>query len=174
MVQIEDNLSRMDQASNSLPQQNKFRSVLLISGTLLAVIAGGLLFVLAGRGQSSVQAPRQSQQPQQTPVDTSSRSNSPNTAPTGERKDIMITGGNYYFRPNELRVKKGDTVKIIFKNDGETHDFVIDALKVKSELVQSGGQTTITFTPTKVGTFEFYCSIGDHRQMGMHGTLRVE
>lgn len=164
----------MDQAANSQPQQNKFRSVLLISGTLLAVIAGGLLFVLAGRTGQPTGMPSQTQPPQQTPVDTSSRSNMPHAAPTVERKDIMITGGNYYFRPNELRVKKGDTVKIIFKNDGGTHDFVIDALKVKSDLVQSGGQTTITFTPTKVGTFEFYCSVGSHRQMGMQGTLLVE
>ena len=54
------------------------------------------------------------------------------------------------------------------------HNFVIDAFNVKSNTIGSGETTTVSFTPDKTGTFEFYCSIGSHKQMGMKGNLIVE
>jgi uncharacterized cupredoxin-like copper-binding protein len=32
----------------------------------------------------------------------------------------------------------------------------------------------VQFVADKTGTFEFYCSVGNHRQMGMVGTLVVQ
>lgn len=54
------------------------------------------------------------------------------------------------------------------------HDFVIDELNVKTKIVKDGESETVEFTPDQTGTFEFYCSVGQHRQMGMKGTLIVE
>lgn len=163
----------MDQAEN-IPQQNKLRSMLLLGGIVLVVIAGGVLFTSIHSYQPASTVQTQQQQPQQTPVDSSSKSNDASAAPTGERKDVMITGGNYYFKPNIIRVKKGDTVKIIFTNSGGMHDFVIDEFKVQTKTLQDGAQETATFTPDKSGIFDFYCSVGNHRQMGMQGKLIVE
>lgn len=89
-------------------------------------------------------------------------------------KKITITGSNYKFEPNQFTVKKGDVVTVVFQNSGGMHDFVIDEFKVKSKTVSGGGSDTITFTADKTGTFEFYCSVGNHREMGMKGSLIVE
>jgi plastocyanin len=88
--------------------------------------------------------------------------------------EITVNGGSFYFKPNEIHVKKGQKVKITLKNDGGLHDFVIDELHVKSDRIKSGESTIIEFTPDKTGTFEYYCSVGNHRQMGMKGNLIVE
>lgn len=91
----------------------------------------------------------------------------------GEGTTIQVEGGGFYFKPNEIRVKKGERVKIVFTNAGGVHNFVIDEFSVASDKISSG-QTTVEFTPDKTGTFEFYCNIGSHRQMGMKGNLIVE
>lgn len=89
-------------------------------------------------------------------------------------KTFNVTGKSFSFSPTEIKVKKGDTVKIVFKNDQGSHDWVIDEFKARTKVL-SGGQTeTIQFVADKTGTFEYYCSVGTHRQMGMKGKLIVE
>ncbi len=86
---------------------------------------------------------------------------------------FTVLGGNFYFKPNTIKVKEGDTVTINFQNDGGMHDFVIDEFNVKTKAVQTGTQQ-VTFVASKKGTFEYYCSVGEHRKMGMKGNLIVE
>ena len=73
-----------------------------------------------------------------------------------------------------LTLKKGDRVKITFKNSQGFHDFVIDEYSLASKKTQSPTEEVLEFTADKVGSFEYYCSVGSHRQMGMKGTLIVE
>jgi plastocyanin len=87
---------------------------------------------------------------------------------------IEVEGGGFYFKPNELRVKKGKTVRLTFKNADGFHDFVIDELNVRTKQINGGENDIVEFTPDKAGTFKFYCSVGKHRQMGMEGTIIVE
>lgn len=87
---------------------------------------------------------------------------------------ITVEGANFSFTPNTITVKKGEKVKIIFKNVEGFHDFVIDELNVRTTQLKAGAEEVVEFTPTEVGQFEFYCSVGKHRQMGMKGTLTVE
>lgn len=89
-------------------------------------------------------------------------------------KEFTVTGQNYSFTPAALTVKKGDTVKIVFKNAGGFHDFKIDEFNAATKRINGGQQDTITFIADKAGSFEFYCSVGSHRQMGMKGALTVE
>ncbi|HEX8932164.1 MAG TPA: cupredoxin domain-containing protein, partial [Patescibacteria group bacterium] len=89
-------------------------------------------------------------------------------------QEFTVEGGSYYFKPNIIKVKKGDTVKITFNSAGGVHDFVIDEYKIKSEKITSGNSTVINFVADKIGTFAYYCSIGNHREMGMVGKLIVE
>jgi uncharacterized cupredoxin-like copper-binding protein len=35
-----------------------------------------------------------------------------------------------------------------------------------------GKSGTLTFTPSESGTFDFYCTIPGHRDLGMKGTSR--
>lgn len=87
---------------------------------------------------------------------------------------IEVEGGDYYFDPNVIRVKRGATVTVTLNSVGMMHDFVIDELNVQSAVIPAGRSTTVTFIADQVGEFEFYCSVSDHRQMGMVGTLIVE
>lgn len=89
-------------------------------------------------------------------------------------KTVSIEGGSFYFKPNEIRVKKGETVKITLSSVDMMHDFVIDELNVKSPIAKSGETSTVEFVANEVGTFEYYCSVGQHRSMGQVGKLIVE
>jgi plastocyanin len=89
-------------------------------------------------------------------------------------RSINIEGGNFKFSPNEIRVKKGDTVKINFTNQEGMHDWVLDEFNVKTPIIKAGGSASVIFVADKAGTFEYYCSVGNHRAMGMKGNLIVE
>ncbi len=89
-------------------------------------------------------------------------------------KAFTVTGSNFAFAPKQLTVKKGDTVKITFVNSGGTHDFKIDEFNVETKKINGGQQDVVTFVANKAGTFEYYCSVGTHRQMGMVGKLIVQ
>ncbi len=84
-----------------------------------------------------------------------------------------INGGSFFFEPNSMQVKKGDTVTINFKNVGGMHNLAIDAFSVSTPVVKSGESATVTFVADKAGTFEYYCAVGSHRAMGQKGTLTV-
>lgn len=114
----------------------------------------------------------QSQSSQEAP-DTIQSSESSMSSTTGV-KEFTVSGSSYKFEPSTIKVKKGDIVKIIFTNSGGTHDFVIDDFNVKSKTLKSGEIETVQFAADKTGTFEFYCSVGNHRAMGMKGVLTVE
>ena len=92
---------------------------------------------------------------------------------TSTTKSFTVDGDNFKFLPNAMTVKKGDTVKITFKNTGGVHDLKIDEFGVATAKLAGGQEETVTFVADKAGTFEYYCSIGNHRQMGMKGTLTV-
>ncbi|TSC89143.1 MAG: plastocyanin [Parcubacteria group bacterium Gr01-1014_3] len=88
-------------------------------------------------------------------------------------KEFTITTSNFKFSESMMTVKKGDTVKITVKNMDGFHDFVIDEFGVATKKLQAGQEETLTFIADKAGSFEFYCSVGSHRKMGMKGTLTV-
>jgi plastocyanin len=89
-------------------------------------------------------------------------------------KTFTVEGSGFKFAPATMEVKKGDTVKITFKNTQGFHDFVIDEFKVKTKQIAAGKEETVEFVADKAGTFEYYCSVGTHRQQGMKGTLTVK
>lgn len=97
---------------------------------------------------------------------------------TADHKPTTLTfdvnGGMFYYVPNVMHVKKGDTVKINFINDGGTHDFTLDEFGVKIGPIQGGETKSAEFVADKAGTFEYYCSVGSHRAMGQKGTLIVD
>lgn len=87
---------------------------------------------------------------------------------------IEVEGGSFYYAPDEIRVKRGEPVRITLNSVDAMHDFVIDELDVKTPVIQAGETATVEFTPETAGEYTFYCSVGQHRQLGMVGTLIVE
>lgn len=92
----------------------------------------------------------------------------------GEIKVFDLTGKNYAFSQTEIRVKKGDTVRINFKSIGGFHDWMIDEFNAGTQRVSVEDEASVEFVADKRGTFEYYCSVGNHRQLGMKGNLIVE
>lgn len=87
-----------------------------------------------------------------------------------ENKDGKMSA---HFSLAEMRVKKGDTVRVTVTNTAGTHDFVLDEFGVKKD-TPLNEPTVIEFVADKVGTFEYYCSKYNHRQLGQKGNLIVE
>lgn len=98
-------------------------------------------------------------------------------APAPEKivvRELTVSGQNFSFSPAKITVKKGETVRITFKNTGGTHDLKIDEFNVATKKIAAGQSEMIKFVADKAGTFEYYCSVGNHRAQGMKGTLAVE
>lgn len=92
---------------------------------------------------------------------------------------ITITGENFKFVVDgqdnpTLTVKEGDVVTIDFTSTSGFHDVVIDEFNAATNQVKAGESTSVTFTASKKGTFDYYCSVGSHRANGMVGKIIVE
>ncbi len=145
---------------------------------LVVVVLGGVL--VFGRGKRA-EAPVAATQTQNSvsvnDTATTGAVNTNNTAAntvTAPLKEFTVTGQNFSFSPSLITVKKGDKVKITFNNVNGFHDFRIDEFGAATSKTQSPATEVVEFTATKTGSFEYYCSVGSHRMMGMEGTLKVE
>jgi plastocyanin len=106
---------------------------------------------------------------------------SPSTGPTGtdtgtatsQVREINVSNAGMTFNPNTLSVKQGERVRITFNNTGGTHDLNIEGYDVGTQVIQAGQSESFEFTADEAGEFEYYCSVGNHRAMGMRGTLTV-
>lgn len=87
---------------------------------------------------------------------------------------FTVDSFNYGYSMEEIRVPAGTEVTINLTNSGGFHDLVIDEFAAATEKISAGGATSVTFVADKAGTYEYYCSVGNHRAQGMVGTLIVE
>ena len=79
------------------------------------------------------------------------------------------------FDKSALSAKPGK-VTIVMKNPSPLpHDVAIEGngVEARGKIVNQGGTSTATAT-LKAGTYTFYCSVDNHRQAGMEGTLTVK
>jgi plastocyanin len=92
-----------------------------------------------------------------------------------EVNEFSVEGTEFSFSPSTITVNKGDTVRIVFKNTGEVlHDFSIESLGLKTDLVGPGNSETIEFIPSSSGTFKFICTVPGHMEAGMEGEIIVK
>ena len=160
-------------AQQPVAPQKSNMGLIVVCVLLLALVGGGLAY-FASQNKSQPATTQQEQSPTAAPAAEETSPTATEAMTTGETKTFTISGKSFSFTPNEIRVKKGDTVKITFKNTGGFHDFSLDELNVKTPQIQSGQTADVEFVADKIGTFEFYCSVGNHRAQGMKGTLIVE
>lgn len=103
------------------------------------------------------------------------------TAPTkpvaGPVKEFTTTAfyddKGVWYSLKEMRVKKGDTVRIKATNTKGMHDVTIDELGVKTELPLNQ-EVVIEFKADQAGEFTYYCSKPGHKAKGQFGKLIVE
>lgn len=88
---------------------------------------------------------------------------------------VKVTAKEFAFEPKEVKVKAGQSVKLVLENKGVIeHDIVFDKLGVKTATIQPGKTAELTFTPKAKGRYAIYCSVPGHKEAGMTGTLVVE
>jgi len=106
----------------------------------------------------------------------------------------FVMSDNMRFTPDRLEVRRGETLRIVVKNEGAMlHEFV---LGTKAELdehaalmlkfpnmehdepymahVPAGQQAQIVWTFNRAGEFDFACLIAGHYQAGMVGKIIVK
>lgn len=86
---------------------------------------------------------------------------------------VEITAGNYYFEPSNIDVEQGQTVEFVLQSNEGFHDFVIPRINDRTERVRSGGTSSVVVTFPSTGEYEFICSVGNHAEQGMRGTITV-
>ena len=119
-----------------------------------------------------------------TTAPTSSQVGAPTSAPESESAttssamsgiEITVEGKEFKFTPSEITVKKGEKVRLTFKNAGTfPHDLTIADLDIATKRINPGEEDTVEFTPEEAGEFKFICDIGNHEEQGMVGSLIVE
>lgn len=89
-------------------------------------------------------------------------------------KTFELSASSFKYDIKEIRVKQGDKVNIVLNNKDGMHDWVIDEFNAKTKQITAGQTDTVEFVADKKGSFEYYCSVGQHRANGMFGKLIVE
>ena len=80
----------------------------------------------------------------------------------------------FSFSQKEIKVKKGDKVKINFTSLDILHNWRVDEFNAKTDRVSGGKSASVEFVANKAGEFEFFCDVGNHRSQGMVGKFIVE
>ncbi len=154
------------------------KSLPIIAGIIvLLLIAGGTYFLVKGSPVSTPQPSPETAIEQASSSGTESMGSSMPSSDSGsmaETKEVTISSSNFKYTPSLINVNKGDKVKITLKNNGGMHDLFIDSYDVKTKVIESGQEDSIEFIADKAGTFDFWCTIGNHKAMGMVGKLVVQ
>lgn len=89
-------------------------------------------------------------------------------------REIPVTLKDFAIEPQAIEVKKGETVKLVVKNEGAVqHDFAIVGTDAKTEMIDAGGEATLEYTAAEAGELKFICSVAGHDALGMTGTIKV-
>lgn len=106
----------------------------------------------ATTSSSSQSAPATSSPSSQTPAPAAKAAN--NQAPAGKTVEVKVMAKDFEFDKKEIRVKKGDKVKITLMSDDGGHGFEIPDYKVNIK-----GNGSAEFVADKAGTFQYDCSV---------------
>lgn len=135
---------------------------IIILGLVLLIVGAGIFFFLPDNEEKA----NSQASGKELGINTSKE---PSSAYTLEMS-------NYKYSPNLISVNAGDIVTIQLVTNEGMHDFVIDDLKVQSNLLSEGEEQIISIAiPEDASgkTFDFYCSIRNHRELGMEGIIQV-
>jgi uncharacterized cupredoxin-like copper-binding protein len=115
---------------------------------------------------------------------------------TNGGQTLTVEAQDLAFSPTTLEVTAGDPVKLTLQNNGALeHDFSILEFPMEGAAEETGGMdhdmgegseapelhvaagagqsATLDFTPSKPGTYQFWCTVPGHKEAGMTGTLVV-
>ena len=157
---------------NNMNKGSSLTIILIVAA--LVLIGGGLWYYNGARQQQAALEEPLPPPPEDISPPSSLDGTTVEIGAEDEIKEFAVTGRNFEFSVKEIRVNRGDFVRIHFTSADGFHDWKADDFKAATERVDTGETSSVDFIADKTGTFEFYCSVGSHRQMGMAGKLVVE
>ena len=89
---------------------------------------------------------------------------------------IAVTADEYSFGPGKIVVTGGGPVRIRLKNAGaQAHDLHVerDGNDLGGTAIFGPDQSQTATLKLPPGTYDFVCTVGDHADLGMKGTLTV-
>ena len=111
--------------------------------------------------------------------------------------EITLESTGMHYQPSTFEVTAGEPVKLTLRNsDSVDHDFSIMEIPLMSMgatgepmaghemgemavdpqlhmAAAMNASNSFEFTPTKAGTYEFFCTVPGHKEAGMVGTMIV-
>ena len=95
-------------------------------------------------------------------------------ASSGGGETIAISESDYKLDPSDVDAKSG-TVTFELTNDGDTeHNLEVEGngVEEESDTIAPGDSTSFS-VDLEPGTYEIYCAIDGHKDLGMEGELTV-
>jgi len=164
----------LDETQDS--NQEEATNKVFFGGLGFLVIVGAVIYMVFGRGQEVSEVPL-GQLPSKVVTTTNGEEITNKQAQDVDGKELLVevgvTGSNFAFSQDTIIVRKGSKVVVEFESTEGFHDFVIDEFSASTDQVRPGAKTSVEFVVSEVGEFEYYCSVGNHRELGMVGTLIV-
>jgi heme/copper-type cytochrome/quinol oxidase subunit 2 len=88
-----------------------------------------------------------------------------------ETRKIEVVAHKFAFEPSTIEVKAGEPVEITFRSQDTKHGFACKELGLEKVVFSKDEPATVTFTPSKPGTYPFKCA----RFCGLgHGKMKGE
>lgn len=90
---------------------------------------------------------------------------------SSDSRRIEVVAKKFSFEPNEITIKKGESVTLVLHSEDATHGLVIDKLGIRAE-VKKGQTEDLTIPPqSAAGTFEGKCA---HFCGSGHGSMKFK
>jgi plastocyanin len=93
----------------------------------------------------------------------------------GQAMALTATEENFSISLDQENLTAGTYEITVVNNGSATHDLAVEedgSAEATSDTIAPGGSTTLT-VDLDAGEYVFYCSIGNHRAMGMEITVQV-
>jgi plastocyanin len=94
---------------------------------------------------------------------------------SADAESLTATETNFAIKLDEDHLKAGSYTITVVNDGSATHDLAVEedgTTKATSDSIGPGEKTTLT-VDLQPGEYVFYCSIGNHRAMGMELTVQV-
>ena len=139
------------------------------------VVALGLMTACSGDEESAAPATTSAAAPTSSAEETTTGQAEPTSADPAQSQTLVATAVDYSFSLDRDDLAAG-SYEIELVNDGAgSHDLIVekDGDEIGgSEVIPPGESTTFT-VDLEPGEYVFYCSVGNHRAMGMEVTVTV-
>jgi plastocyanin len=96
-------------------------------------------------------------------------------AGAGSTGALVVKGTDFALDPKDLKITDSGRVAITFTNDGKaTHALEIEGQGIERKTPNIGpGKSSQLVVTLKDGTYDMYCPVDGHKQLGMDGTVTV-